>query len=132
MQLADNEIENARKLYALLVDDERRIAVTETLGKAIDAKAIDAGKGHPIPEALIDVMAEALGVTDNDEDPTESADRLAATEDESEEWRIKYKKISWGLVLECHARQPQTKQRGHAAIRDAGRGGGRRARGDRA
>jgi hypothetical protein len=74
VQLADNDIENARKLHALLVDDERRTAVTETLGKAIDAKAIDTG--HPIPEALLDVMGEALGITDNDVDPTESADRL--------------------------------------------------------
>jgi hypothetical protein len=100
--LADKDIAGARQIHALLVDDERRTAVTETLGQAIDA----AGKGR---EALFKVMADALGVTasdtnganDNDEDPTRSADRMrakfAAMDDEpSGEWQIKTKKYQKG------------------------------------
>jgi hypothetical protein len=37
VQLADNDIENARKIHALFVDEERRTAFIEALGKAIDA-----------------------------------------------------------------------------------------------
>jgi hypothetical protein len=39
--LADNDIENAQKLHALLLDEERRVAFIETLGKAIDAVVKD-------------------------------------------------------------------------------------------
>jgi Protein of unknown function (DUF3102) len=56
--LANNDIDGARKIHALLLDDERRTVFTEALGKAISAVE---SKDR---EALVDVLADALGVTD--------------------------------------------------------------------
>jgi hypothetical protein len=144
VRLADKEIENARKIYALLVDDERRAAFTKTLEQAIDA----AGKG---PEALVEVMADALGI--NDDTPTTAADhqkneqQTETAEDEADatgangndvnpkvvEWQIKCRKYpnGWwwsasgdGKTLSCptdvlFATQAEAQANADAAIANA-------------
>jgi hypothetical protein len=117
--LATNDIDGARKLHALLLDDERRTVFTETLGIAISAVE---GKDR---EVLVDVLADAIGVTDktasdangNDINPKLSADRMRETfaamekeeskdtsEDETiDDWKIKFKKYPGGWFWSASA-----------------------------
>ena len=109
------------------MDDERRAAFVETLGKAIDAMG---AMGNGKPEVLAEVMEEALGnedsagsnpVVGSNTDPTAGNDvntaettdhrkkEYAATEGEVEEseethgeWKIKLKGYPSGWFYSAH------------------------------
>jgi hypothetical protein len=82
VHLADNDVENARKIYDLLSDDERRTAFVEVLGRAVSAT----GNDDERREALVDVLHGALvGATSNDTDPAEEGDDGEAEEEEEQD-----------------------------------------------
>jgi hypothetical protein len=102
--LADGDIDGARRLYEILCDEERRTVFIRVLGNAIKAASKEDNR-----EAIVDVLADVIGVTDktasdangSEADPKVSADRMretfAAMDDEtSGEWQIKAKKYSKG------------------------------------
>jgi hypothetical protein len=71
--IADNNFEGARQIYALLTDDERRVAFTAALGRVIN------NDDHRA--ASIDVLARAIEAARNDEDAAEAGKKhLAAVE----------------------------------------------------
>jgi hypothetical protein len=111
VDIAAADIDGARRFYDLLTDEERRINLIETLRKAIEA----AGKENNL-EPLLDVLVDALGVTDktasdaigvtdktasdangNDINPKLSADRMKSTFAKmADEPQIKCKKYATG------------------------------------
>jgi hypothetical protein len=99
--IANNNIESARQIYALLTDDERRVAFTATLGRVINDDDYRA--------ASIEVLARAIGEAGNDEDATASAEAIEATPTQTElstklntpaaainQWQVKFKKYPAG------------------------------------